>query len=87
MVYTYQELSESGSFAHPDPDAVRVARSHAELELALTRWEDAHARVGSDLADACLWVWVGRVPRELRMLPDMIATRGPRGGFRLRRDV
>ena len=90
MQYFYQPVSESGSFSNPEPREVRSARSRAELEEALDQWERAHHRVGSEPKDASLLVWVQRVPdaamhvsRFLEPYPDKIATRGPRGGFRL----
>ena len=81
MKYTYQEVSESGSFSMPYPDDVKHANSKRELESALCKWENEHYRVGSDETMASLWVSIGLL-KDIEY-PDFIAIHGPRGGFQL----
>ena len=83
MKYTYQYISQSGSFVAPYPNDVQYASSRADLERALNYWEDQHWRCGSDRTYACLWVAVGI--HDSMEYPDWIAYHGPRGGFNMDR--
>ena len=81
MRYTYQEISESGSFGAPYGDDIKHANGKEELERALGRWEYEHERVGADGRDATLNVWIGTLDDVTDIYPDMQAYYGPRGGF------
>jgi len=78
MNYTYQEISESGSFSNPYPDDVKHAKNKTDLRLALARWEYSHYQAGSPEECASLWVCIGTYG-DIEY-PDFIVGRGPRGG-------
>ena len=81
MKYTYQENSESCSFASPEGSDVGHATSLPGLRRALERWQDSHERVGSDEKDASLLVWKKAHHDDVTdMYPDFILRPGPRGG-------
>ncbi len=71
MKYTYQCVSESGSFAPPYPDDIAHADGERELIAALEYWTGQHRRVGSDMNDASLWVCHGT--HDSIEYPDFIA--------------
>lgn len=80
MNYTYQEISESGSFGHPMGDDVNHASNLRELSRALEHWQDAHDRVGSDPQLASLMVWKGTLDDVTDIYPEFELKPGPRGG-------
>lgn len=80
MLYTFIEVSESGSFSNPYPGDERIAHSKEELDTALSQWEYEHERVGSPAEYASLFVYKGC---EVTDYPDFRAIHGPRGGFYL----
>lgn len=81
MKYTYQELSNSGSFASPYGRDVKYVRNKAELLRAFNEWCIAHWRVGSSASDAVLRVWKGDwLPDVTDIYPDFDITEGKRGG-------
>ena len=80
MTYTYQKLSESGSFAHPEGGDVGRAETKAELRLVLEDWAYWHRRVGADERQAVLRVWIGVLHDVTDQYPDFDMVYGPRGG-------
>jgi hypothetical protein len=80
MKYTYQTISESGSFSAPWGDDVEHASSVRELRRALEHWQDSHNRVGSDEQDASLMVWKSELDDVTDIYPEFILKGGPRGG-------
>ena len=83
MLYTYQEVSDSGSFTSPYPDDVHHTQGKDGLECVLNCWIDSHYRIGADEDAAALWVCKGK--HESIEYPDWVAYYGPRGGFRMDR--
>ena len=81
-MYTYQTVSESGSFGSPEGSDVEHARNKRDLRRALERWQDAHDRVGSDEQLASLIVWKGEFDDVTDVYPDFEVKPGPRGGAR-----
>ena len=81
-MYTYQEVSESGSFSNPEGTDVGHARNKRDLRRALERWQDSHDRVGSDEQLASLIVWRGELDDVTDVYPDFEVKPGPRGGAR-----
>jgi hypothetical protein len=81
-MYTYQTVSESGSFSSPEGSDVEHARSKRDLRRALERWQDDHGRVGSDEQLASLVVWKGELDDVTDVYPDFEVKPGPRGGAR-----
>ena len=79
MNYTYQEISDSGNFAMPQPDDVSHATSKRELRLALERWADTNERY-NDRKDASLMVWKGHHDDVTDLCPDFEIRVGPRDG-------
>jgi len=80
MKYTYQLMSDSGSFGVPEGDDVRDGRK-VSAENLLDSWEREHDRVGSDRKDAYLLAWIGRIGNTTDVYPDYEVHRGPRGGL------
>lgn len=80
MNYTYQTISESGSFSDPSGTDVHHAANLAFLKWDLSNWIDSHDRVGASPSDACLMVWKGRHSDITDVYPDFILRRGSRGG-------
>lgn len=80
MRYTFQTVSESGSFAFPNGTDVRHASSLRDLRWFLDSWMDEHDRVGSDSRDAHLMVWRGHLEDVTDQYPDFELRLGPRGG-------
>ena len=85
MIYTYQEVTESGSFASPEGTNVLYAKNRGTLEAALYFWKRAHEQVGTDPGQASLLIWVGYLADVTDAYPDYEAKSGPRGGFRMNR--
>jgi hypothetical protein len=81
-MYTYQTVSESGSFSTPEGSDVEHAQNKRDLCRALERWQDAHDRVGSDEQLASLIVWKGELDDVTDVYPDFEVRTGPRGGAR-----
>jgi hypothetical protein len=81
-MYTYQTISESGSFSSPEGADVGHARNKRDLRRALERWQDSHDRVGSDEQLASLIVWKGELDDVTDVYPDFEVKPGPRGGVR-----
>lgn len=81
MKYTYQELSESGSFGSPYGNDVKYARNKSELFRAFDDWRREHWRVGSSASDAVVRVWKGEWLADVTdIYPDFDITGGKRGG-------
>ncbi len=85
MKYTYQRISDSGSFSSPYPDDVEHASSKRELARALDRWADEHDRCGVDREAAFLNIWVGHHDHANPNGFDLFAYEGRRGGFVMER--
>jgi len=85
MNYTYQTMSESGSFSSPEGTDVQHATSKRQLRNALERWQDTHSRVGSDECQASLLVWRGTHEDVTDMYPDLEVATGPKMGARFNR--
>ena len=79
MRYTYQTLTESGSFSAPWGDDVGHADSLDQLRAALDWW----AGEVSALADEPAWlrVWMGHETDVTDLYPDFEVFQGPRGGM------
>ncbi len=82
MKYTYQTISESGSFSSPEGTDVSHASSKRDLRRALERWQYSHSRVGSDETQASLLVWKGELDDVQDVYPDFEVTSGPKLGAR-----
>jgi hypothetical protein len=82
IMYTYQTVSESGSFSNPEGSDVEHAQNKRDLRRALERWQDDHGRVGSDEMSASLIVWKGELGDVTDVYPDFEVRPGPRGGAR-----
>ena len=81
MNYTYQEWSESGSFANPhDGKDIKHATSMRQLRHAMERWADLHDDY-ADARDATIRVWRGHLEDVTDVYPDFDLKIGPRGGI------
>ena len=78
MRYTYQTLTESGSFSAPWGDDVGHASSTAELRSALECWTGEVSAVADE--PAWLRVWIGHEDDVTDLYPDFELFQGPRGG-------
>ena len=81
-MYTFQQLSDSGSFGYPEGTEVHYASSLQGLRFRLADWAAVHERIGSDSREAVIRVWKGRVPDVTDVYPDFDLRYGPRGGIR-----
>lgn len=79
MNYTYQEISESGNWAMPQPTDVHHVRGKRELRNALERWADTNDRYNGR-RDAYLIVWNGAIDDVTDQYPDFVLRVGPRDG-------
>lgn len=81
MKYTYQLMSESFSFANPEPTDVHHARSLREvLNVFLGYWIKEHKNSGTSPEYAYAWLSKGTL--DSIEYPDFILKLGPRGGVR-----
>ena len=78
--YTFQTISECGSFAAPQGDDVHHASSLEVLRSHLETWREEHDRVGSDCEAASLLVWKGDLDDVTDQYPDFEMRLGPRNG-------
>lgn len=78
--YTYQTLSDSGSFAAPAGDNVHHCRAIVQLKAAFEDWARVHRRVGAPDDCAVVRVWIGNLVDVTDVYPDFDLMRGPRGG-------
>lgn len=78
MNYTTLCVSESGSFSN-DSESVEIVKSIPQLKKLMRAWITVHEQVGSDTADAS--IWVKRGIHESIDYPDFIITLGKRGGI------
>jgi hypothetical protein len=69
-MFTYQEVSQSGSFSPPSGTDVHHAHSSDDVEAALEEWGYTHDKVGSRREDASLLVWNGELKDVTDFYPD-----------------
>jgi hypothetical protein len=80
MLYTFQLLADSGSWAMPEPDSVSHATSLDQLRSELEDWADTVGRL-DDPSLASVMVWRGRLDTVQDQYPDFVLRLGPRGGI------
>lgn len=85
MIYTAQMVSEGGGFSPPWGDDVEICKNKQELVGLLDYWRSEHLSTGNDPDEASLRVFIGRYDDVTDMYPDLIVSRGPRGGCRFTR--
>ena len=81
MNYTYQLVSDSGSFCAPRGRDVEHGTKKDAASI-LDHWKDDHYRAGADPAGASLLAWKGRHDDVTDLYPDFEVKAGPRGGAR-----
>ena len=80
--YTFQKVSNSGSFAAPDGrQGLCRSSNKRDAGLFMGNWRASHRNVGADERDAELLVWCGRHRDVTDLYPDYRIVSGPRGGL------
>jgi hypothetical protein len=81
MDYTYQKLTESGSFGNPEGTEVKYAKNKATLRDAMYKWGRAHEQMGTTDEYAYIYVWKGALDDVTDQYPDFKVRFGPHDGI------
>jgi len=83
MKYTIMFISNSGSFAVPQMDDVKIVKSKKSIAEYLEWWCKQHDKVGADRKNASIWISKGVM--DYIEYPDFNMFYGPRGGVQIER--